>query len=37
MSRIPTLDLLGKGKMPDSQSFGEEWFLEWNIDGLSVG
>jgi hypothetical protein len=28
---------LGKGKLPESQSFGEDWFLEWSTDGLFIG
>jgi hypothetical protein len=37
VSRPPTLDLLGKGRMLESQTFVEDWFPEWNIDNLSVG
>jgi hypothetical protein len=37
MNRPPAPDLLGKGKMPEAQTFAEDWFPEWNIDGLSVG
>jgi hypothetical protein len=27
---------MGKGKLPESQTFVEDWFQEWNIDSLSV-
>lgn len=35
-SRPPAPDLMGKGKLPESQMFAEDWFQEWNIDSLSV-
>jgi hypothetical protein len=34
VSRPPAPDLLGKGKMPESQTFAEDWFPKWNIDNL---
>jgi hypothetical protein len=37
LSRPPAPDLLGKGKIPESQTFAEDWFPEWNINNLSVG
>lgn len=37
MNRPSALDLLGKGKMPETRTFSEDWFPEWNIDGLSIG
>jgi len=29
-------DLMGKGKLPETQTFAEDWYQEWNIDNLSV-
>jgi len=37
MNRPPAPDLYGKGKLPEVQSFADEWYSEWNIDGMSVG
>jgi hypothetical protein len=37
MNKPPAPDILGKGKMPEAQTFAEDWFPKWNIDGLSVG
>jgi hypothetical protein len=37
VSRPPAPDLLGKGRIPESQTFAEDWFPEWNIDNLSIG
>jgi hypothetical protein len=37
MSIPPAPDLYGKGKIPEFQSFAEEWYSKWNIDEMSVG
>jgi hypothetical protein len=37
VNRPSAPDLLGKGRMPESQTFAEDWFPEWNIDSLSIG
>jgi hypothetical protein len=37
MNRPSAPDLLGKGKMPETHTFSEDWFPEWNIDGLFIG
>jgi hypothetical protein len=29
-------DLVGKGRLPESQTFADDWFQEWNIDNLSI-
>jgi hypothetical protein len=29
-------DLVGKGNLPESQTFAEDWYQEWNINNLSV-
>jgi hypothetical protein len=35
-SRPAAPDLIGKGKLPESQTFADDWFQEWNIDNLSI-
>jgi hypothetical protein len=35
-SRPSAPDLMGKGRFPETQTFVEHWFQEWNIDSLSV-
>jgi hypothetical protein len=34
--RAAAPDLVGKGILPEGMSYAQEWYQEWNIDGLSV-
>ena len=36
-TRYPTLDIKGKGKIPEAHTFFADSHREWNINNMSVG